>query len=182
MTEKIWTQEGYIKAYDFAARAHRRQKVPGTRLPYISHPTKVCMEVMAALEVETENDGSLAVQCALLHDVIEDTRETYQSIEATFGTNIADGVLALSKNKSLPDSMQMKDSLERIKAQPREVQMVKLADRITNLQPPPSKWNKKKIREYYAEAIEILDELGKASHFLSARLRKKIDTYKQYFW
>lgn len=31
----------------------------------------------------------------------------------------------------------MKDSLKRIKKQPKEISMVKMADRITNLQIPP---------------------------------------------
>ena len=55
--------------------------------------------------------------------------------------------------------------------------MVKLADRITNLQPPPSYWTKDKIEKYRAEAIEILDALGEASGFLFSRLREKIDGY-----
>ena len=31
----IWSQESYLKAYRFAAKAHRGQKFPGTELPYI---------------------------------------------------------------------------------------------------------------------------------------------------
>lgn len=40
--------------------------------------------------------------------------------------------------------LQMQDSLRRIKSQPREVWMVKMADRITNLQPPPGHWSEEK--------------------------------------
>ena len=65
-----WSQEKYIKAYNFAAEAHKGQKVPGTDLPYIMHLSLVSMEIMAALSVENDLDGDLAIQCALLHDTI----------------------------------------------------------------------------------------------------------------
>jgi hypothetical protein len=34
-----WSQETYIKACQFAANAHKGQKVPGTNLPYVVHPS-----------------------------------------------------------------------------------------------------------------------------------------------
>jgi hypothetical protein len=57
--------------------------------------------------------------------------------------------------------------------------MVKLADRITNLQPPPRSWYnvEGKIEAYRKEAEKILSELGRASNFLSKRLREKISVY-----
>lgn len=67
-----WSQDVYTKAYCFAAEAHDGQLFSGTALPYIMHVSFVSMEVMAALAHEPERDGDLAVQCALLHDVIED--------------------------------------------------------------------------------------------------------------
>jgi hypothetical protein len=48
------------------------------------------------------------------------------------GNEIADGVIALSKNTILPSKEeQMKDSIARIKQQPKEVWMVKMCDRST---------------------------------------------------
>jgi (p)ppGpp synthase/HD superfamily hydrolase len=178
MTHTRWSQDEYIKAYKFAANAHRGQTVPGTELPYIMHVSFVSMEVIAALRTEQDGrDGNLAVQCALLHDVIEDTEVTHQQVLDEFGSNVAAGVFALSKDKSLAKDSQMTDSLRRISQQPPEIWMVKLADRITNLQPAPSYWTEDKIEKYRDEAIEILNTLGQASDVLSARLRKKIDTY-----
>jgi hypothetical protein len=58
--------------------------------------------------------------------------------------------------------------------------MVKMADRITNLQPPPPGWDKTKIGQYLDEAVEIQRALGSASQFLSARLLKKIEAYRSY--
>ena len=172
-----WSQDLYIKAYLFAARAHRGHAVPGTDLPYVTHVSLVSMEVLAALSVERGRDEDLALQCALLHDVLEDTSVTDAQVREEFGRAVADAVRALSKDPNIPKHLQMGDSLRRIKQQPREVWMVKLADRITNLQPPPSHWIEARIARYRDEAIEIHRALGEASEVLSARLLLKIEEY-----
>jgi (p)ppGpp synthase/HD superfamily hydrolase len=173
----MWSQEEYIRAYRFAALAHQGQTVPGTAIPYLMHLSLVSMEVIAALSVETGHDGDLAVACALLHDTLEDTAVTDKELRTAFGPVVAEGVRALSKAPTLPKAEQMADSLRRIRAQPREVAMVKLADRITNLQPPPAHWAEAKIAAYRAESVEILRALGEASPALAARLATKIRLY-----
>jgi (p)ppGpp synthase/HD superfamily hydrolase len=175
--KSAWDRELYIKACRFAAEAHQGQLYPGTELPYLLHLNLVSMEILAALSVEPGRDGDLAVQCALLHDSIEDTDTSYEQIESIFGIKVADGVAALSKNPALEKSQQLIDSLERIERQPIEIWMVKLADRITNLQSPPSHWNLAKISRYRAEAIEIHTHLQAASPFLALRLTEKIQNY-----
>jgi (p)ppGpp synthase/HD superfamily hydrolase len=180
---KRWSQEGYIKACRFAAQAHRGQTVPGTDLPYLMHLNFVSMEIIAALRIDGIDHGydeDLAVQCALLHDVIEDTETTYEQVSEEFGAPVAEGVLALSKNPNLSKSLQMQDSLQRIMRQPREVQMVKLADRISNLQPPPAYWTKEKIAAYRKEAIEIYDALKDANEYLASRLSQKIEEFQKF--
>lgn len=173
----MWSQELYLRAYHFAARAHQGQIYPGTELPYSMHLSFVSMELIAALAAEPGHDGDLAVACALLHDVIEDTQLGYTQIAAAFGPRVADGVLALTKDAALPKAEQMADSLRRIRAQPAEVWMVKLADRISNLQQPPPYWTAEKIAAYRAEAEQIDAALAAASPSLAARLRAKIDAY-----
>jgi (p)ppGpp synthase/HD superfamily hydrolase len=74
----------------------------------------------------------------------------------------------------------LNDSIERIKQQPKEIWMVKLADRIVNLQPPPNHWGKDKIAKYHEDAQLIVDDLGAGSAFLAKRLRKKIKDYRQW--
>jgi (p)ppGpp synthase/HD superfamily hydrolase len=175
--ELSWSQETYIKAYQFAAHAHDGQSVTGTSLPYIMHPTLVCMEIMAAFMVEDVSNPDLAIQSALLHDVIEDTQVTYQQLKTEFGIDIADGVQSLSKNKELDKRDQIPESLARIKQQPKEIWMVKLADRIDNLRKPPSDWTKEEIRDYRNGAIQIHAELNSASPFLANRLQEMIGRY-----
>jgi (p)ppGpp synthase/HD superfamily hydrolase len=179
-----WSPDAYTQALHFAAHAHRGQTVPGSDMPYLAHVCNVAMEVMTA--IASANDGvahpDLAVQCGLLHDVIEDTDVTCEQIEAAFSDAVAQGVAALSKDDRLESKAEkMADSLRRIKNQPREIWMVKLADRITNLQPPPHYWKARKIRDYHAEAIVIHDALGSAHERLSNRLSIKIEDYAQYF-
>ena len=178
----IWDQDKFIKAWNFASHVHNGQLVPGTDIPYINHVGIVAMEVMAVIvrNKDIENPD-LLVQCALLHDVIEDTSNSYEIIKDKFGVEVADGVLALSKDKIFSSKVeQMKDSIERIRKQPKEVWMVKLSDRITNLQSPPKHWDKEKKKNYRNEAILILEKLGDANQYLAERLKKKITEYGQY--
>ena len=175
--KRAWTQEGFLFAIRFAAEAHADQAVPGTRLPYLLHVSSVAMEVIASLEVEPDCDQELAVQCALLHDVVEDTPVTVDQIRDAFGPEVAQGVSALSKSDELPKAERIEDSLRRIREQPAEVWMVKLADRITNLQPPPAHWTVDKVERYREEAIAIHAALEDASKTLAARLLEKIERY-----
>ena len=110
-----WSQDTYIKAYRFAAEAHNGQLVPGSDLPYIMHLSFVAMEVLAALAVEPVALPDLALQCALLHDTIEDTDITYDDVQATFGANVADGVLAMTIDETIGTGL---DKFERRWMQP----------------------------------------------------------------
>ena len=177
----MFSPDRYVAALRFAAVRHAGQRVPETELPYVVHVTSVAAEVIAALPSTTASDDDLAVCCALLHDTIEDTETRYEEIAAAFGVAIADGVRALSKDPALPKPQRMADSLRRIRAQPREIWLVKLGDRITNLGPPPPSWSRDKRRAYRDEALQIADALGDASAALDARLRARAAAYERYF-
>jgi (p)ppGpp synthase/HD superfamily hydrolase len=174
--QKSWSQDQFIKAYNFAANAHEGLLLSGSSLPYLVHISLVCMEIMALQSVEPLDNPDLALKCAALHDVLEDTPVTLEKILEDFGQQVADGVSALTKNKD--HLTPMADSLRRIREQPVEIAIVKLADRITNLQAPPFFWSKSKIREYCRESIGIADSLKHICPFLSDRLEKKIDIYQ----
>ncbi len=141
----MWNQDLFRSAFDFAAEKHGDQRVPGKGYPYLYHISLVAMEIMTCLSVETHDEPDLALQCAILHDTIEDTGCAYIELESVFGAAVARGVQALSKKDALPPGERMLDSLERIQKQPREIWMVKMADRIVNLGPPPSHWTRQKI-------------------------------------
>ena len=177
----MYSPDRYVDAMRFAAEAHNAQKEPGHDLPYLVHVVSVAAEVIAALPTFTGIDADLAVTCALLHDTVEDTRVTLDEVSARYGAAVAAGVSALTKNDKLETkSEQMADSLRRIKEQPREIAVVKLADRITNMSAPPSYWSKEKCAAYRYEAGLIADTLGYVSPVLEARLRARIAAYVQY--
>ena len=172
-------QSLYRKAIKFAAAKHaaQNQTIPGTNLPYVVHLSNVAMEILIASFHSENFDLGFAVQVALLHDTLEDTSTTFEELETKFGVEIAKGVLALTKNEKLPKEEQIKDCLKRIKLLQSEVWAVKLADRITNLQPPPPHWSKERKINYREEARLIVSELRDGNEYLGRRLEEKIEEY-----
>ena len=169
--------DDWTDAWRFAAEHHHGQTLPGSELSYLTHLGSVVLELLAAHVVEPVPDIELAVPCAILHDCIEDQGVTHAELASRFGVRVADGVAALSKDPALPKAEAMTDSLSRIQAQPKAVWCVKLADRISNLGPPPAHWDAAKRRAYREEARLILNRLGAAHSGLAARLRTRIEGY-----
>jgi len=182
LSDQNGAQSLYQETIKFATAKHMidPKPVPGTNLPYVVHLSNVAMEVMIANSVTPNFNIGLAVQAALLHDTIEDTKTSFSELKDKFGESVAHAVSALTKDKELPDAEQMADSLRRIKEQPYEVWAVKLADRITNLQPPPPHWDKPRMLLYQSEAQTILDVLGPGNEYLALRLKSKIIEYSEY--
>ena len=82
-------EDDIFRAFSIAKKAHA-----GTRRksgePYIFHPLAV-----ALIAVQEVGLGSIAVVCALLHDVVEDTDITLDQLRTIFGNRVAvivDGV------------------------------------------------------------------------------------------
>jgi len=174
-----YNQDNITKAWFFASKAHKEQKYPKEQLPYLTHIGNVMMEVMR-VSSELKN-AELAIICAILHDTIEDTKITYDEIVQSFSVGVADGVMALTKRDSFETKKEkMWDSLQRIKQQPSEIWVVKMADRIANLGEPPLYWNRKKIEAYQEEAKMILNHLGSANETMAKRLNKKIELYSSF--
>ena len=176
----MYTQNLYQKAIKYAGEAHKNQLVPGTRSNYLLHLSNVAMEVMFAYMHKQNFNLDYAIQLALLHDIIEDTEIIFNELAEKFDKKIAEGVLALSKNHKLDKKYQMGDSLSRIKKQAKEVGIVKLADRITNLQKPPAHWDIEMKKSYLKQAAEIHTSLAKNNEYLAKRLWGKINEYEQY--
>lgn len=173
----MWTAELYQKALRFAALAHGGQTLPGSKIPYVVHISNVTMEILLAGSVGPPFDLDLAMQCALLHDTLEDTPTGLEELRENFGEMVAQGVQALTKDEHLPKEERMLDSLRRIRLLPKEIWMVKMADRITNLQTPPATWSKPKCGRYREEAATILECLGAGHPHLTSRLTRKIADY-----
>ncbi|MDR2460725.1 MAG: HD domain-containing protein [Deltaproteobacteria bacterium] len=171
------------KAWLFAANAHEAtgQLYPGSNLSYLTHVAEVVMTLLPALEADSSLNADLAIQCAILHDTVEDTHITLEDLEKEFGIQVRQGVSALTKNKNLEKRPAMEDSIKRIKKEPKEIAVVKLADRISNLGPqlPLNYWSLDKCRRYAEEGELILQSLGEASHILSEVLADRISIWKK---
>ncbi len=181
MPKELFSVNAYKEVLAFALKAHKEQKTP-EGLPYSFHIVSVAMEVINSLSMHhiSYDEANVAIACALLHDVEEDT-------DTGIGTNslnianietVLQGVWALTKDENLPTKQdQMQESLKRLKEQPKCVQMVKLADRITNLAPAPDFWNRAKRQAYLDEAKQILEALKDSNTYLASKLQSKIDNY-----
>ncbi len=90
-----------------------------------------------AYHFELSFDINFAVQTAILHDPIEDTSTDFEEIKTELGEPIARAVQSFTKNETLASKEEKRiDSLNRINDLQKEVGLVKIADRITNLQKP----------------------------------------------
>lgn len=175
-------QDIYQKAIKFAGKKHYDQKVTGMKANYLLHISNVAMEVLSAYCESGNFDLNYAIQLALLHDTIEDTDTTFDEIKEEFGEKVAVGVKALTKDsRILNKKARMRDSLNRINDLSDEVGLVKLADRITNLQAPPDSWDSQKIKYYLEEAKIISKILQNKNDYLNKRLEMKILAYQKSF-
>ena len=144
------------RAYDVAEAAHAGQKRKSGD-PYITHPLAVAT-VLAGLGMDTTT-----LVAALLHDTVEDTGVTLETITTEFGsevTHLVDGVTKIDKVK-LGDAAQAETIRKMIVAMARDprVLVIKLADRLHNMRTlrflPPEKQEKKA-----RETLEILAPLA----------------------
>lgn len=175
----MYTQDKYQKAMNFAAKAHGEQKTP-KGVPYITHLASVAMEVIHACaksELKLEQTD-LAITVALLHNTIEDTAVTYDEIYKEFGAEVAEAVDALTKDKTIESKKdQMAANINNLLTQAYEVQMVKLASYIVELQEPPKEWDSLQVLNKHKEAKFILSCLKNCNIHLSKRLEDKINQY-----
>lgn len=183
--QKDWSIDEIQNAWQLVSKLHDGQKYgggnEGERVEYINHIGSVVFEVLNASRLTENMNTDLAIKCAMLHDTIEDTAFNYERVNNLFGSEVASGVLALTKNDEIKDSHEkMLDSLSRIKQQPIEVWAVKMADRICNLYEPPYYWNDEKKLKYAEEAEIIWNELKDGNTYLAERLKSKIKEYNRF--
>jgi guanosine-3',5'-bis(diphosphate) 3'-pyrophosphohydrolase len=120
------------KAYEFADKAHAKQK-RSSGDPYIIHPTEVALS-LAEMHLDLAT-----IMTGLLHDTVEDTGVTLETIEAEFGKDVAelvDGVTKLSKiTFRTTEEKQAENFRKMIIAMAKDIRviLVKLADRLNNM-------------------------------------------------
>ncbi|MDA9707233.1 RelA/SpoT family protein [Candidatus Pelagibacter sp.] len=162
---KFLNPEALTKAYNFALDAHKKQK-RDEGVPYINHPVAVA-NILSDLKLD-----SATITTGLLHDTIEDTHATYQTIKEEFGQEVADLVEGVTKisvfeNQAIADQNKKKFSKAEnfrklIIATSKDIRvlLVKLADRLHNMRTIKYvKEENKKIRKAQ-ETMEIYAPLA----------------------
>lgn len=170
-------------AWKFASTKHDGQKYGGPKegqqIEHIEHIGSVLFEVQSSVKNDSSIDYRKACLGAILHDTLEDTDCTEEEIRWRFGSDVLEIVKALTKNEDLSSKEAMMiDSLERIRKTYREVAIIKMADRISNLYSPPFYWNREKVQAYVKESYLIYKSLSEYSDVLSFRLLTKIEKYE----
>lgn len=159
---------GIKKAYEFARNAHGDQvRLSGE--PYIIHPLSVSI-ITARLGMDCPS-----VIAALLHDTVEDTMATAETVKELFGDTVAQLVDGLTKIQSVPTKTEerLEDAIwldaTRVKqlqqaenirkmlmAMSKDIRViiVKLADRLHNMRTLMFKPEQRR-REIARETIEV---------------------------
>jgi len=156
---KFLNPESLSKAYDFALKAHEKQK-RDEGSPYIIHPVAVA-NILTDLKLD-----SATIATGLLHDTIEDTQATYKTIEKEFGKEVADlvdGVTKISayENQAASDS-KAENFRKLILATSKDIRvlLVKLADRLHNMRTIQFVSKKEKQIRKAKETMEIYAPLA----------------------
>lgn len=166
------------RAYEVAKDAHGDQRRASGE-PYIIHPLEVA-RILSEIELDRET-----IAAAILHDVIEDTKYTYDDIEEMFGEEVAglvDGVTKLTgmhyaggKDGWAAEADEQADNYRKMflaMSNDIRVIIIKIADRLHNLRTikhmPPAHQKKK--------ADETLDIYAPLAHRLGiAKIRYELE-------
>lgn len=153
-----------LRAARFAADKHRDQRRKGRRAsPYINHP----LEVADLLARVGGVDDPVTLVAGVLHDTVEDTRTTFEEIEANFGPEVRGVVAELTDDKSLPKAVRKRLQVEHAPHASRRAKLVKLGDKICNVldvtNDPPADWATERRREYLEWAREVVEGLRGAN-------------------
>jgi (p)ppGpp synthase/HD superfamily hydrolase len=124
MRQPVWQ-----RAAAFAARMHTHDTRDDEETPYFSHPARVAMTVSCIFE----HGDDATIAAAYLHDVMENTDEGYDQLAEEFGAEIADMVVALTKNMMLPREERDEEYMQRLSKADWRARLVKLADQYDNM-------------------------------------------------
>lgn len=157
------------KATEYAAEQHLGQtRKDEANTPYINHPIALANLLTDYAGITDTN----VIVAALLHDTVEDTGTTVEDIEELFGTKIRDIVIEVTDDKSLPSPERKRLQIEHASKISYEAKLVKLADKICNLQDiiasPPKKWSLLRKQEYFDWAKAVIDQLRGTNEKLEA--------------
>ncbi|MDA8671077.1 RelA/SpoT family protein [Candidatus Pelagibacter bacterium] len=156
---KFLNLERLDKAYNFAVKAHQNQK-RASGDPYSVHPIEVA-NILTELKLD-----SATITTGLLHDTIEDTFATYETIKNEFGNEVAelvDGVTKISVFENTAGANSKVENFRKlILATSKDIRvlLVKIADRLHNMRTIKAIPNIEKRQRIAQETMEIYAPLA----------------------
>ncbi len=156
---KFLKSESLSKAFNFAVDAHQDQR-RDEGVPYIIHPVAVA-NILTELKLD-----SATITTGLLHDTIEDTNVTYETVKREFGEEVANLVDGVTKLSALEDKASNNSKAENFRklilatSKDIRVLLVKLADRLHNMRTIHYLKDKEKIVRKAKETMEIYAPLA----------------------
>ena len=156
---KFLNPEKLNKAYDFAVKAHSNQK-RASGDPYSVHPIEVA-NILTDLKLD-----SATITTGLLHDTIEDTFATYETIKGEFGDEVADLVDGVTKISVLENTASSNSKAENFRklilatSKDIRVLLVKLADRLHNMRTLKFLSDKNRRKRIAKDTMEIYAPLS----------------------
>ena len=156
---KFLNPETLSKAYEFALKAHVKQK-RDEGAPYIIHPVAVA-DILSDLKLD-----SATIATGLLHDTIEDTHATYNTIKEEFGQEVADLVEGVTKISEFENQAGENSKAENFRklilatSKDIRVLLVKIADRLHNMRTIKFVKDKNKQIRKAKETMEIYAPLA----------------------
>ncbi|MER7663641.1 HD domain-containing protein [Streptomyces sp. NPDC096193] len=148
------------EAVEFAVRWHGNQTRPAGE-PYVEHLLEaVCVLVEAVGTTDID-----VLRAAVLHDVVEDTECSPEEVRERFGDRVA--VLVDWVTKPAPTEGQTREEaraayLARLQHAPDGALLVKLADRLSNVQRLDTHPRPAKRRSYYQETVRSIVPLAQS--------------------
>jgi GTP pyrophosphokinase len=152
-------EDALNRAYVYAMKVHGSQK-RASGDPYFSHPIEV-----AGILTDLKLDDS-SIITALLHDVVEDTDASLGDVEKMFGGDIArlvDGVTKLGQLELQSEETKHAENFRKLLVAMSEdirVLLVKLADRLHNMQTLHHIESEEKRRRIARETMDIYAPLA----------------------
>ena len=156
---KFFNPEKLNKAYDFAVKAHSNQK-RASGDPYSVHPIEVA-NILTELKLD-----SATITTGLLHDTIEDTYATYETIKGEFGVEVADLVDGVTKISVFENTASANSKAENFRklilatSKDIRVLLVKIADRLHNMRTIKAITRDDKKKRIAQETMEIYAPLA----------------------
>jgi (p)ppGpp synthase/HD superfamily hydrolase len=112
---------------------------------------------------------------AYLHDVIEDCDADYEDISEPFGTEVADFVVAMTKDMRTPEAEREIDYDRQLAEGPWQARLIKLADVYDNLSDARTEDGRRKIIARAERALSLAandEQLADACEKLRALIRR----------